>query len=551
MFSAIEYSAFLNGVYEHDGNEELLGKVSRITGIISLMVWLIVQTPQIIENYLLQTSGLSLYLLIFWICGDLVSFFAIFSRGLLYQKYHVAYCCLMDMILIFQYWYYYRTAPLKVQDMHDADNISRHRSRVNRRRTIRKNRFEQADEGSKPREPRLRNLHRLKGGSVLSKALETTLYGSIATNQAEALPIELEKKTNNMSQNLISQDNASSVGLISWKNFKYSAIQLGEIMAPAWLSSAFYLSSRPPQIIKNYRKQSTIGVSIYFFIFSIIGNVFYAASVISGLFVLFRYDNDVFNDSLMTGIPSLVYTIGTLIFDLIIIFQCYYYENLIEVTDTNLQGTEYLFGNHDDEEEQISREPIADQQVSSYEGGRSNPLNNIHEAATHFQTPDWYTNKHPASPDFYDKDDFENDRMERSNKKRNSRNFGRTSNEALSRRYLKNHILVSPPPHYISASDNLNKSYIQRGILSDAFQAIKNSVSRDSSLNATKYTGSESSHMLSSNTPLLNTSLIPSIIGNYSSVSRKLSNDPKAPFLPSDFLSDGFYHVNDSTSEDL
>lgn len=44
-----------------------------------------------------------------------------------------------------------------------------------------------------------------------------------------------------------------------------------------WISAALYISSRMPQIIKNWKQQSTEGLSKLLFICAVCGNVFYTA----------------------------------------------------------------------------------------------------------------------------------------------------------------------------------------------------------------------------------------------------------------------------------
>ena len=54
---------------------------------------------------------------------------------------------------------------------------------------------------------------------------------------------------------------------------------LGQIFG--WGCAVLYLGSRIPQVIKNFRRQSTDGLSILFFLFACLGNITYVLSIIS------------------------------------------------------------------------------------------------------------------------------------------------------------------------------------------------------------------------------------------------------------------------------
>ncbi|KAG6866988.1 hypothetical protein C0991_003904 [Blastosporella zonata] len=49
----------------------------------------------------------------------------------------------------------------------------------------------------------------------------------------------------------------------------------------AWLCTTLYLTSRLPQIWKNFVRKSVEGLSMYLFVFAFLGNVFYVASIVS------------------------------------------------------------------------------------------------------------------------------------------------------------------------------------------------------------------------------------------------------------------------------
>ncbi|KAF8643913.1 hypothetical protein AX16_008929 [Volvariella volvacea WC 439] len=96
---------------------------------------------------------------------------------------------------------------------------------------------------------------------------------------------------------------------------------LGRVFA--WLCTTLYLTSRLPQIWKNYTRKSVEGLSIYLFVFAFLGNVFYVSSILS---------SPQMHDSphrasafLKESIPYLLGSGGTLMFDITIVTQSFIY----------------------------------------------------------------------------------------------------------------------------------------------------------------------------------------------------------------------------------
>lgn len=88
---------------------------------------------------------------------------------------------------------------------------------------------------------------------------------------------------------------------------------------------------------------------------------------------------------------------------------------------------------------------------------------------------------------------------------------------------------IPPPSHYLS-------SYDQKINLARAM-AIE-STFKPTSLRSFGFKSFLASSPFKTNTAPISTSLLPSIIGNHSKISRKMSQDSKVPFSPIDFLSD-------------
>ncbi|KAF8077865.1 CTLH/CRA C-terminal to lish motif domain-containing protein [Lyophyllum atratum] len=91
----------------------------------------------------------------------------------------------------------------------------------------------------------------------------------------------------------------------------------------AWLCTTLYLTSRLPQIWKNFVRKSVEGLSMYLFVFAFLGNVFYVASILSSpKMQLPPAESAAF---VKESIPYLLGSAGTLVFDITIVAQSFIY----------------------------------------------------------------------------------------------------------------------------------------------------------------------------------------------------------------------------------
>jgi len=79
---------------------------------------------------------------------------------------------------------------------------------------------------------------------------------------------------------------------------------LGQIFG--WGCAVLYLGSRIPQVIKNFKRKSTEGLSLLFFLFACLGNITYVLSILSASLDL-RY--------LLVNLSWLAGSAGTLLLD--------------------------------------------------------------------------------------------------------------------------------------------------------------------------------------------------------------------------------------------
>ncbi|EGN93263.1 hypothetical protein SERLA73DRAFT_172182 [Serpula lacrymans var. lacrymans S7.3] len=91
----------------------------------------------------------------------------------------------------------------------------------------------------------------------------------------------------------------------------------------AWLCTVLYLTSRLPQIWKNYARKSVEGLSMFLFVCAFLGNFFYVVSILTSSSMFLPPPGP--TDFLKETIPYLLGSGGTFMFDVTIVSQFYIY----------------------------------------------------------------------------------------------------------------------------------------------------------------------------------------------------------------------------------
>ncbi|PLB43695.1 PQ loop repeat protein [Aspergillus steynii IBT 23096] len=229
-----------------------LALISSVLGTLSIVSWLFAQLPQIYKNFQLQsTSGLSLFFLVEWCLGDASNLVgALLTRQAGWQVIVAGYYVLVDVTLVFQYfWYthYKQPRPTDITDVKDlkAQGLVGGQSPSYSNEKMSSSRRSVTRTGS--------------GRSLPSTSTRTVLLASmLCAVLANAAPTEPETGSPSSGINLE---------------------LIGRIVS--WMSTVLYLGSRPPQLYKNYCRKSTSGLSPLLFMAAFGGNLFYSASLLT------------------------------------------------------------------------------------------------------------------------------------------------------------------------------------------------------------------------------------------------------------------------------
>lgn len=96
----------------------------------------------------------------------------------------------------------------------------------------------------------------------------------------------------------------------------------------AWICAILYLTSRLPQIWKNFVRKSVEGLSMYLFLFAFLGNTFYVMSILTS--PILSTPGPEASSYIRECIPYLLGSAGTLMFDITIVSQSFLYRKPVD-----------------------------------------------------------------------------------------------------------------------------------------------------------------------------------------------------------------------------
>jgi len=282
-----------------------LAALSGICGSISIACWVVVFSPQIIENFRRSSAeGLSITFLVIWLAGDVFNILGAVLQGVIPTMLILAiYYTLADIVLIAQVFYYRgftlsdkpsttnghvdnmdsehrpllqpdtRTAPHSRDEPSNPDDHRRSSAASDIRRHL--SHVEHLSPATPIHDPPRDNavaLRNLKPRSALQAAL-LNIFAVLLVCAAGVFGWWLSTRAASHKHHHHHHDHAPEDEIPEPLEFD----PWGQFFG--YLCAVFYLGSRIPQIVLNYRRKSTEGVSLLFFLFACIGNLTYDMSI--------------------------------------------------------------------------------------------------------------------------------------------------------------------------------------------------------------------------------------------------------------------------------
>jgi len=220
--------------------------LSSALGWVSIACWIVVYSPQILENYQLKSGeGLSVFFVVIWLLGDLCNLAGAVMAGLLPTVIILAiYYTTCDIILLCQIYYYRYTHPVVLASPTPGVTVSN-----------------EAGEESP-----------LLGAQIAEGKRHDRAYVKATLQYLSALVFVVATGVvawSVSSRGTSEPDPRRPRDVIEWKS-----------QLIGWTSAILYLGSRIPQILKNF-KTKCAGLSLALFLFAIAGNVTYVLSILT------------------------------------------------------------------------------------------------------------------------------------------------------------------------------------------------------------------------------------------------------------------------------
>uniref|UniRef100_A0A5K3ESM8 PQ-loop repeat family protein / transmembrane family protein n=1 Tax=Mesocestoides corti TaxID=53468 RepID=A0A5K3ESM8_MESCO len=260
-------------------------------GLLSAVVWIVFLIPQIVENYRkgIPDKAISPTLLACFIIGDSFNLVGcLLTHQLPLQTVIAATGVICDSIQICQFMYYKSKHAASPQNMVEIST---------------------ADESN--------------GGGVAqgNEGLRSSpslpifcVFGIFCLTESSIYPHQGEFKHLPASRQLLSLESKTPFFVSPQPLFPNKESLVGYVLG--WISATVYLSSRLPQIIKNWKRGTTEGLSPIVFVLSVIGNLAYGLQI---------FLTSVERNFLIRSLPWVAGSFGVLIFDTTICLQFYWF----------------------------------------------------------------------------------------------------------------------------------------------------------------------------------------------------------------------------------
>ncbi|SGZ57105.1 CIC11C00000001027 [Sungouiella intermedia] len=287
--------------------------VSGITGSISIACWIIVFVPQIYENFRRKSSeGLSLMFIILWLAGDIFNVLGAVLQGVLPTMIILAvYYTLADIVLLVQCLIYGHGEEPDYVHLSPANPLSEDvlETVLSRERHHEDDSdYDNLDDAVIDDESTISPLK-----AVILKTLMVLLVFMAGLIGWYISYVKDHGKKKGPPSELVFDPLAQFFG---------------------WLCAVFYLGSRVPQILLNYKRKSCEGISFMFFLFACLGNLTYVISILA---IDISWNYLLVNSSWLAG------SLGTLGLDFTIFVQFFLYnENVDDESSCKTSDTEGL-----------------------------------------------------------------------------------------------------------------------------------------------------------------------------------------------------------------
>ena len=329
---------------------------SFILGLLNIVCWLVAQVPQVIQNFVIKDGGaLSTGFMVMWLVGDATNLIGcIFTNQLPTQLYVSVYYCCMDIILLSQMFGFYfcrkhHLCGLKPKEEKKPPLVRVDSPGVDPNMIMTAVSINSDIVGTLAPETKEENksMKFLSVGALMtgSSVLAILTYAGIrSASQGDSpsggggrvLADAVTELLGSIFSDSDSSDSSSSSSGLPLCNPEPDVGTVGRIMGDvsAWVCFVCYFFGRVPQIILNYKRKDTEGLSMLMFLFAILANIFYGTSI-----VIMPIDVKA-SEFWEATLPYILGSYGCVIPSLVVLWQFFRYRNkkdysLLPIADPN------------------------------------------------------------------------------------------------------------------------------------------------------------------------------------------------------------------------
>lgn len=306
--------------------------MSSVFSWMSCTSWIFAQFPQILKNYTSKSAeGISPSFLALWFLGDFLSFTSCLMNEdvvLGFQIYLSIFFLCNDVTLCFQYYYYnsvyptkhgFQYTPVLDTELAETTNIDVHQSSaIHIRNTKMAMEYVENSAGS--------SYNSTNNSPVGSSPNGITPNRNSPNSQARGQ----SSSQNWGSPSLITASaaaavfNAATTNALPIYSTALPVIDKRWGLITAWCCTVVYVSSRTPQLYKNYKRKSVDGISPLLFGAALLGNLGYTLSILTSCEFLFGPDKKEF---FLRELPYIIGSSGTIVFDALYFYQKHLYRD--------------------------------------------------------------------------------------------------------------------------------------------------------------------------------------------------------------------------------
>lgn len=339
--------------------------ISGICGSISIACWVVVFSPQIIQNFQRgNADALSIQFIIVWLLGDVFNILGAVLQGVLPTMIILAiYYTIADIVLLGQCFYYrgftWRDTPVPAPkpappargEPNERTGLLTQHSVFNERR------------GSdwSALSPAVSHIPETSTPPPTPTALQTIVWNTIVVLMVVSAGIVGWF----LGQKATGEKGDESHG---GEDIKFNV--MGQVFG--YLCTVAYIASRLPQLILNWRRKTTDGLSMLFFLFACLGNITYVLSI-------FAYEpkcahkhcrsgeaGHIYGKYVLVNLSWLAGSLVTLFLDLGVFAQYFMYSKPTEPEIARVTEDDYFEEGSSGEEDEWDHRPLLQRGDSMY-----------------------------------------------------------------------------------------------------------------------------------------------------------------------------------------